>query len=383
MNLVNMAMSYIGPAVAQHIATKMGIGGPVVNKLIAAALPTIMGSLIGKSKTGGGLDAILSMVTGDNRPQSNQLAEMFDGGGDIDALANSGSGMLEGLLGGQSLGALSGALGRHAGVDEAQAGSLLGMLAPAAMGSLGDQIADQGLDSAGAAKLLSDQAGHVASAMPAGFASELEGLGLSDSLGLSSVLGGGMSSVTEAAASATEAVGDAASSAKDAIGGAANSAMDMASSGAAEAKKSMGVMPWIIGAVVIALLAWFFLGRGGPEVDTASVAGGQFEVGGVDIGGQFGTITGTLTDTFTGITDQASAEAALPQLEDISGQLGTLGETAGQLSGAAQTGFQGVVATALETLRPVIDNAIASSGAGAILQPVVDQIIGALEGMAG
>ncbi|MDA8587026.1 hypothetical protein N9L47_12310, partial [Rhodobacteraceae bacterium] len=131
--------------------------------------------------------------------------------------------------------------------------------------------------------------------------------------------------------------------------------------------------------------AWFFLGRGSDApVDTSAIESVQeIKVGDVDVGGEFSSVTTGLTDAFSGITDAASAEAAVPQLTELSGKLGSLGETAGELSGVAQTGFQSIVGTALTTLRPIIENAIASSGAGAILQPIADQILGSLEGMAG
>lgn len=363
MNLVNMAMKYIGPAIAERVASKLGIGGPVVNKLIAAALPAILGSLIGKSKSSTGLGSIMDLVSGAERPNTNGLASAFDDGSDIDELARSGGGMLEGLLGAGGMATLAGALGNHAGVDQAKAGSLLGMLAPTALGSIGDQVAEQGLDSAGLASFLDGQAGNVAQAMPAEFASQLQGSDLFDGFDLSQASG----------------LGDAAASARAAAETAVENVSDSVQDGA---QKSMGMLPWIIGLVVLALLAWFLLGRGdAPDVEAAM--GTEMMVGDTDIAGEFSSITGSLTETFQGITDTASAEAALPQLEDLSSQIGSLGDTAGELSGAAQTGFQSIVATALSTLRPIIENAVESSGAGSILQPVVDQILGALEGMAG
>ncbi len=340
MNLMNMAMKYAGPMVAQQIATKLGIGGPVVNKLIAAALPTILGGVIGKSKSSGGLSSIMNLVTGANAPKPDMLETMFGSGGDVDGLATAGGGMLEGLLGGQTMNSLSTALGQHAGVNQSQAGSLLGMLAPAALGTIGSQVKDQGLDGAGLASFLKGQEKNVAQAMPADFAKQLGGTGL-------------LEGFSPNAAAVTET-----------------------------AKKSGSKLPLLIGAAAIAAGAWFFLG-GDKSADTETAAASDFMVGDVDLGGQFNTVTGGLTDAFSGITDQASAEAALPQLTDLGGQLGSLSETAGQLTGEAQTGFQGIVGTALNALRPVIDGAIANSGAGAILQPIADQILGALEGMAG
>ena len=351
MNLMNMAMKYIGPMVVQQIATKLGIGGPIANKLIAAALPTILGSVIGKSKTSDGLGSLMSLVTGDNTPEPKALESMFEQGGDVDELARSGGGMLEGLLGGQGMGALSSALGKHAGVEPQQAGSLLGMLAPAALGTISSQVAESGMDGPALAGFLKGQEANVAQAMPAGLAQELGGTGILD--GFSSSIG--------------DTVSDAASGVQEA------------------AKTSSSKLPLIIGAIAIAAAAWFLLGRGGEApMDTSAVEAMQdFKVGDVDLGGEFSSVTTGLTDAFTGITDAASAQAAVPTLTELTGKLGSLSETAGQLSGEAQTGFQGIVGTALTALRPVIENAIASSGAGGILQPIADQILAALEGMAG
>ena len=166
MNIMNMALKYVGPMVAERIASKLGIGGPVVNKLIAAALPAIMGSLIGKTNSSGGLGSIMDMVSGSDRPQPGGLADMFASDGDIDGLASAGGGMLEGLLGGEGLGTLAGALGQHAGVEQNAAGSLLGMLAPVALGTIGEQVSEQNLDTAGLAQMLQGQAGNIAEAMP-------------------------------------------------------------------------------------------------------------------------------------------------------------------------------------------------------------------------
>lgn len=361
MNLMNMAMKYVGPMVAQQIATKMGIGGPIANKLIAAALPTILGGVIGKSKTSGGLGSLMGMITGDNAPQPNMLESFLGGGGDVDELTKAGGGMLEGLLGGNAMGGLAGALGKYAGVDQAQAGSLMGMLAPVALGAVGSQVAEQGLDADGVASFLKGQEANVAQAMPAAFAQQLGGSGLLEGFG-------------------------------DSLGQTASAATQAASQAAAQTAKSSGSkLPLILGAAAVAVAGWFFLGRGGapemPEMpampDLSAISTEGMTVGDINVGDQLTSITGGLGAAFGGITDMASAEAAVPALTDLSGQLGTLGENASQLTGAAQTGFQGIVGTALGSLRPMIDGVIENSGAGSILQPIADNILGSLEGMAG
>jgi hypothetical protein len=87
--------------------------------------------------------------------------------------------------------------------------------------------------------------------------------------------------------------------------------------------------------------------------------------------------------TFGGITDADSAQAAVPQLEGINTQLDEITGLAGQLPEAAKGPFQGIVATAMDTIKPMIDSAIEASGAGAILQPIVDSMMEKLAGMAG
>src|SRR5262249_56757272 len=81
----------------------------------------------------------------------------------------SGLGSLRSLLGGSSLSALSGALGKFAGLNPSSSSSLLGMVAPMLMAILGKQSAEQGLNASGLANLLSEQKDHISAAMPSGF----------------------------------------------------------------------------------------------------------------------------------------------------------------------------------------------------------------------
>src|SRR5262249_62429030 len=81
----------------------------------------------------------------------------------------SGLGSLRSLLGGSSLSALSGALGKFAGLNPSSSSSLLGMVAPMLMAILGKQSAEQGLNASGLANLLAEQKDHISAAMPSGF----------------------------------------------------------------------------------------------------------------------------------------------------------------------------------------------------------------------
>ena len=79
------------------------------------------------------------------------------GSGNQQALVDQGTNTLSSLFGNSTLNSLSGALGRFAGTGEGQAKSLLAMVAPIAMGVLGDQQKSQGLDAKGLTNLLTSQ----------------------------------------------------------------------------------------------------------------------------------------------------------------------------------------------------------------------------------
>lgn len=343
MNIVNMAMRYLGPTIATKAASMLGIKSPMVVKLIAAALPTILASLSGKAATSSGAGSLFSLLSKPDVGDPSGLEAAFDAGNAGD-MAQGGMGMLNDLLGGSAMNGVTSALGRYGGLGEDATKSVLGMVGPVALGSLKQQVQEQNLDADGLAKMLAGQRENIAASIPADFASEMGGLGLTSAL--------------ETPASAATAAVEAAK------------------------PKSGGMMKWIIGALVLLGLAWFFLGGKAPETPDVSL-NTDFSVDGVNIGDQFTGVVDGVKDTFGGITDTASAEAALPKLNDFSGQIDNIGELAQKLPEAGQSAFGGIVATAINSLKPVIDNAIEASGAGAILQPVADSMLEKLAGIAG
>ena len=350
MNIVNLAMRYLGPVVANKAASMLGINNSIATKLIAAALPTIMASLVGKSSTGSGASALLNMIKSPNVGSPMGLEEALDGPGAAD-IASTGGNMLTELLGGNAMGGLTKALGAYGGAGEEATQSLLGLVGPVALGSLQEQVTEQDLDADGLATFLSGQKENIAKAIPADLAPQLQSSGL---------LGGfEMPKVAEMAEAATAYAPEV---------------------NTPEMPKSGGMMKWIIGALVLAGLAWYFLG--GSKPDMANIPT-DMSVGDVNVGEQFGGVVESMKTTFGGITDADSAQAAVPQLEGINTQLDEITGLAGQLPEAAKGPFQGIVATAMDTIKPMIDSAIEASGAGAILQPIVDSMMEKLAGMAG
>jgi hypothetical protein len=274
----------------------------------------------------------------------------------------------------------------------------------------------QKLDAAGLASFLGDQKANIAAEMPADFIQHMQGTSLMSSLSSQfpdlgqGIVGQAMDAAgdmvggaADMAGNAVGAAGDAVGAAGDAVAGAAGAATNAAAnaadaagdavSGAAGAARDTaqaasggmgGILKFLIPLLILAGLAWYFLGGGKtPEVAMPDVSPEMISVGDVNLGEQFTGITEGLTSTLGGITDATSAEAALPQLEGLSEQVGSLEGLVGQLGDEGKGAFGGIVQTALGTLQPLIEKAIGAAGEGTPVAGILNTIVEKLLAMAG
>jgi hypothetical protein len=84
---------------------------------------------------------------------------------------------------------------------------------------------------------------------------------------------------------------------------------------------------------------------------------------------------GFVTSTLSGITDAASAEAALPKLDQLSTQIDGLKGLFGKLPAAARSTITKAVADSTGKLMELITKVSAIPGVGEKLQPVLDGIV--------
>jgi hypothetical protein len=101
------------------------------------------------------------------------------------------------------------------------------------------------------------------------------------------------------------------------------------------------------------------------------------------LSGDLAGMVSSLTETLTGIKDSASAEAALPKLQDIDSKLDAAKSTMERMSDTAQATIGSLVKAALANLRGVVDRVIAIPGVGDKVKPVVEAIMGKLTNLAG
>ena len=116
----------------------------------------LLGSFANAASTRDGASKLASTVGQQSAGILDSLASTIGGPG-RQSFVNSGISALNSLLGGSATSALSGALSKFTGLSQGSSSSLIGMLAPTVLGTLGDQQAEQNLDASGLARLLASQ----------------------------------------------------------------------------------------------------------------------------------------------------------------------------------------------------------------------------------
>ena len=174
------------------------------------------------------------------------------------------------------------------------------------MGTIAKQQGTHSLDASGIASLLASQKDNIAAALPSGFGNLLGGTGLLDSPGGAARTASGAGS--EAARAATTAARTAGHTGRRAAGAASSGLPSW--------------LYWLIPAVAIAALLIYFFARPSEQVVQRDVTPAQsLTVGGLDVGKQVTDSVSSLRTALGGITDAASAQAALPKLQDVTGQI--------------------------------------------------------------
>ncbi|MBS0243964.1 MAG: DUF937 domain-containing protein [Proteobacteria bacterium] len=343
MNLVAIIMQYLAPALLNRVAASLGIQSPILQKAIAAILPTILAGLAGAAARPGGARKLDEVVKRQDPNILGDLGNIF-GGPKAPDVAKRGNGDLGDILGGPALSGLTSAVSKFAGVGDDAVKSLTGLIGPVALGALAKAQAEKGLDAAGLGNLLASQKQNIQAAMPAGFGDLLKGTGLLDSI--------------QAPSATVHKLPDPAPS----------------------AQKGMGMWPLIVAALALAVIGWNFWGRGPATVALPTPP--SITVGGQNIGSQLGTAAEQLRSTLAGLTDEASAKSALPKLQDMAKQLGGVREQADKLPADGKRALAGYAAQLLPVIRPLIERAIAASGYGPLVKPVLEQILNRIEAMA-
>jgi hypothetical protein len=375
-NLVSVVMQCLTPDMIAKIASALGLDRNVAQKAIAGAIPALLASFADVASTPNGARQLTNTLT----QQSGSLESFKNliGGSGQNTLAETGSNMLSGLFGGGTLDTMAQTIGKFAGIGEGTSKSMLSMLGPVVLDALGQQQRSTGLDPSGLVSLLTSQKDQIAAAMPSGLAGQLSAAGLID---------GATGGLRSGAAAASGRVAEASERTAYQAGQAAS---------AAARSTAVSQWPyWLVAAAVLGGLAWFAFGRSGEDTvaqvsppsttrtttETVGLAPAELTVGGMNLANQINSSVGSIRTVLPGITDAASAEAALPKLREATAQLNEVSSRATQLSPEGRSTLVKLIVVATPTINQMCDKVLATPGAGDVAKPAIDELRGKLDAL--
>lgn len=391
MNIVDLVKDQLTSQVLGSLGSLVGTNESQTKAATAAAVPALLGGLSKLAGSAQGAGQIASALGGLDLGALGNLAGLL-GGSNASKIGDKGGSLLGTLFGNSATSMIVETLASFLGIKGGVSRSLLSYLAPVVLGTVAKQLTSGGrsIDASGIQSLFADQSKNIQSALPAG-------LSLGD-------------------------FGDFAKMASAAVSGASghsSASRDTHSHSPArghverrepEPSGFPSWLPWLA-LPLIALGAWLLLNRdkGGKPVDKGNtvvtdqtakmreqmqsaqkkgedladkageavkaVADSIPEIDITKFGGDVTGLFGKLTDTFKGITDVPTAEAAVPGLKDLAGILDGYKATADKLPEAGKATVKEMVGTNLGTLQPIIDTVLAIPGVGDILKPIVEPML--------
>ena len=346
-NIVSLVMQFLTPDMIGRVATALGFDRNKIQSAIDAAVPGLLAAFNDVSTQLGGAQKLADTAKQQVGSLGNFAGVLAAGG--QSSLLEKGSQMLSSLVGGQNQNMLTDVISRFTGLGQSRSGSLLGMLAPVVMGTITHHLGTTGgLDANGIANFFASQRNNIAAAMPAGLGNMLSGTGMLNSLG-------------DAAQMATSA-------------GTART-MDQTGRRAAAAAESTSYnwLYWLLPLAAAAVLLIYFAAR--PNDQNASQGMNQtMAVSGGDIGKQLTNNIANVRTTLNGVTDVASAQAALPKLQEATAQIDQTRNQAAQLSADQRKQLASLVDPMMPAFNQLCERVLAIPGVAQVLKPSVDSL---------
>jgi Bacterial protein of unknown function (DUF937) len=392
MNIMSLVMQYFGPVILNKIAGSVGINSTLAQKAIAAAAPAILAGILGRTAQPGGAKILADTIGKQDPGLLGKLGEMI-GTGKQANIVEQGTSALGGLLGNSTLGSLAGALSKQAGLGIGASNTLLGLMTPAILGTLGREQKSAGLDAAGLANMLMGQKKNIADAIPADFTKLLSGTGLLDA-----VQGKTGTTTEHTATTATTSSATATKPATTASGATrpVTPTATGAMSGAANHHHHFSWAPWIAAIAAASALWWTVFGNKLtqphpmatnipavlPPSTTLATTPLPAVVANTEAGKQILSVIDDMKGAIAGVRDIPTAQSSLVRIQDVAGRLEKVNAQAAQLAPDARKALGTYVASQQGLLRTAVTNVLALPGVSAVLKPVLDQMLGRIESLA-
>jgi Bacterial protein of unknown function (DUF937) len=394
MNIMSLVMQYFGPVILNKIAGSVGINSTLAQKAIAAAAPAILGGILGRTTQPGGAKILADMIGKQDPGLLGKLGELI-GTGKQASIVEQGTSALGGLLGNSALGSLAGALSKQAGLGIGASNTLLGLVTPAILGTLGREQKSAGLDAAGLANMLMGQKKNIADAIPADFAKLLSGTGLLDAVEGKNGNGSATAATTSTMATKPAATTTPASAARPATAAPATSRPGMSGSNV-QHHHHFSWTPWIAAIAAASALWWSVFGNKlmdphpmttnipavVPPSTTLATTPLPAVVASTEAGKQILSVIDDMKGAISGVRDAATAQSSLTKIQDVAGRLEKVNTQAAQLTPEARRALATYVNSQQGLLKTAVTNALALPGVSGLLKPILDQMIGRIESLA-
>jgi outer membrane protein OmpA-like peptidoglycan-associated protein len=237
-NLVDSVKNLFSNDLVSKAASALGENEGGIQKALSGTVPSVLTGFLNKAESSNGAQSLLDLAkqAGSSGILSN-LGGLLEGGGKFSGLLS-----LAGSLFGDRSDNISSLISGFSGIKQSSASSLLNMVAPAALGSLGKYASENNLDASGIASFLAKQKDSILSAIPSG-------LNLAGALGLGSL----------------SAIGSIPGSV---FSGAEDNAAHAVHAAQTTAKKSNWMLPIILAVLAFALLLYLFKSCGSNTIQT-------------------------------------------------------------------------------------------------------------------
>ena len=370
-NLTSVVMQMLTPEVIAQIASFLGLDRAATQKAAGGAVPALLAGLSDLISTPAGASQFSKLLSQQKAGSVTDLLRNASPQG----LVETGSNMLSGLFGDRAVASMAQAVGQFAGTGTSGGKSLLGVLGPIVLGAVGQHQRDTGLDANGLASLLRSQKDQILTAIPSGLADQLGAAGLIDQAKA------GLRNGSAAASAGASRVASAST-------GAGQTAYSTVTNAAARWPY------WLAALIVLGGLAWYAIDRQHeqtiaerpattqPATGTVGMAPANLTVDGVNLASQVNSSINTLKTALPGITDTATAQAALPKINEVIAQLNDISARAAKLSPEGRSALSKLIVAATPSINQMCDKVIATPGVGPVAKAAIDNLRAKLDALA-
>ncbi len=174
LNLIDLVKDQMTNALVGKVSSLIGENKTSTNSALTSFIPALLGGIVSKGSDMRGAGSLLRLINDNNLGANtiSNLSSLLDGGRQSDGFMEMGGKLIASILGSNQSSVLNN-LVSLTGLSKNTSSSLLSLLAPIALGTIGKIVKSDNLDAGGLMRMLMGQKSAVSKALPAGMGSVL------------------------------------------------------------------------------------------------------------------------------------------------------------------------------------------------------------------